>query len=57
MAHQLELSESTWHRCQNQYGAMLAHEAKSRRELRIENQRLNKTVANQILDIDMLNQL
>lgn len=57
MAHQLELSESTWHRCQNQYGAMLAHEAKSRRELRKENQRLNKTVANQILDIDMLNQL
>jgi putative transposase len=57
VARQLEISESTWHRWQNQYGGMKADEAKELRELRKENQRLKKIVADQALDIDMLKEL
>jgi len=57
VARQLEISESTWHRWQNQYGGMKAEDAKELRELRKENQRLKKIVADQALDIDMLKEL
>jgi transposase-like protein len=53
----LEITESTWHRWRNQYGGMKADDAKELRELRRENQRLKKLVANQALDIDMLKEL
>jgi hypothetical protein len=53
----LEIAESTWHRWRNQYGGMKADDAKELRELRKENQRLKKIVADQALDIDMLKEL
>ena len=46
----LEITESTWHRWRNQYGGMKADDAKELRELRKENQRLRKIVADQALD-------
>lgn len=57
VARHLEISESTWHRWQNQYGGMKADDAKELRELRKENQPLKKIVADQALDIDMLKEL
>ena len=56
-ARHLELTEPTWHRWRNQYGGMKADDAKELRELRKENQRLKKIVADQALDIDMLKEL
>ncbi len=53
----LEITDSTWHRWRNQYGGMKADDAKELRELRRENQRLKKIVADQALDIDMLKEL
>ena len=53
----LEITESTWHRWRNQYGGMKADDAKELKELRRENQRLKKIVADQALDIDMLKEL
>ena len=50
----LEITESTWHRWKNQYGAMLADDAKRLKELEKENTRLKRIVADQALDIDML---
>jgi putative transposase len=57
VARHLEITESTWHRWRNQYGGMKADDAKELRELRKENQRLKKIVADQALDIDMLKKL
>jgi transposase-like protein len=57
VARHLEITESTWHRWRNRYGGMKADDAKELRELRKENQRLNKIVADQALDIDMLAEL
>ncbi len=57
VARHLEITESTWHRWRNQYGGMKADDAKELRELRKENQRLKKIVADQALDIDMLAEL
>ena len=53
----LEITESTWHRWRNQYGGMKADDAKELKELRRENARLKKIVADQVLDIDMLKEL
>jgi len=53
----LEITESTWHRWRNQYGGMKADDANELKELRRENQRLKKIVADQALDIDMLKEL
>jgi putative transposase len=53
----LEITESTWHRWRNQYGGMKADDAKELRELRRENQRLKKIVADLSLDNDMLKEL
>jgi len=57
VARHLEITESTWHRWRNQYGGMKADDAKELKELRRENQRLKKIVADQALDIDMLKEL
>jgi len=57
VARHLEIAESTWHRWQAQYGGMKADDAKELRELRRENQRLKKIVADQALDIDMLKEV
>ena len=53
----LEITESTWNRWHNQYGGMKADDAKELKELRRENGRLKKIVADQALDIDMLKEL
>jgi putative transposase len=53
----LEITESTWHRWRTQYGGMKADDAKELKDLRRENQRLKKIVADQALDIDMLKEL
>jgi putative transposase len=57
VSRHLEISEQTWHRWRNQYGGMKADDAKRLKELKKENQRLKKLVANQALDIDMLKEL
>ncbi|MHB8296532.1 MAG: transposase [Acidimicrobiales bacterium] len=57
VARALEITESTFSSERNQYGGMKADDAKELRELRRENQRLKKIVADQVLDIDMLKQL
>ena len=54
VCRQLEITESTWHRWKNQYGAMKASDATRLKELEIENGRLKRIVADQALDIDML---
>ena len=54
VCRQLEITESTWHRWKNQYGGMKASDAKRLKELEIENGRLKRIVADQALDIDML---
>lgn len=53
----LEIAESTWHRWLAQYGGMKANDAKRLKELKVENTRLKKLVANQALDIDMLKEI
>jgi transposase-like protein len=57
VARHLEIAESTWHRWKAQYGGLKADDAKELRELRRENQRLKKIVADQALDIDMLKEV
>ena len=53
----LEISESTWHRWQNQYGGMKADDAKRLKELEKENARLKKLLAEAELDKSMLKEL
>ncbi len=57
VARHLEITESTWHRWRNQYGGMKADDAKELRDMRKENQRLKKIVADLSLDNDMLKEL
>ena len=51
------VAESTWHRWLSQYGGMKAGDAKRLKELEAEDARLEKLIANQALDIDMLREL
>ena len=53
----LEISEATWNRWRAQDGGMKASAAKRLKELEAENARLKRLVANQALDIDMLEEL
>ena len=57
VAKHLEVSEQTFHRWRNQYGGMKADDAKELKELRRENGRLKRIVADQALDIDMLKEV
>ena len=61
MCRHLEITDSTWQRWRKQYGAIIRRDEGRRRqglkELRRENQRLKKIVADQVLDIDMLKEL
>jgi transposase-like protein len=50
----LEVSEATYHRWRNQYGGMKSEEAKRLKELEEENRKLKEIVAEQALDIRML---
>lgn len=53
----LEISEATLSRWRTQYGGMKSEEAKRLKQLEDENQRLKKLVADQALDIQMLERL
>ncbi len=54
VARELEISENTYHRWRNQYGGMKTDDAKRLKELKRENARLKRIVADQALDIDGL---
>lgn len=53
----LEVTESTWNRWRSQYGGLKASDAKELRELRVENARLKKLLAEAELDKAMLRDL
>lgn len=57
VAKQLEVSEQTFHRWRNQYGGMKASDAKELRQLRDENLRLKRMVADQALDLEVLREV
>ena len=57
MARDLGISEATYHRWKNQYGGMSTSEAKRLKELKKENARLKKLLAEKELDIDILKEV
>ncbi|MGH7870386.1 MAG: IS3 family transposase, partial [Candidatus Dormibacteraceae bacterium] len=57
VAKALEVSEATYSRWRNQYGGMKANEAKELRQLRGENSRLKRMVADLALDVEMLKEV
>ena len=56
-AKELGISEQTFHRWRNQYGAMKANDAKRLKELERENSRLKAIVADQALENRALKEL
>jgi putative transposase len=56
-ARELGISEATFHRWRNHYGAMSTSEAKRLKELENENARLKKLLAEKELDIDILKEV
>ena len=54
ICQKLEVSEQTFHRWRNQYGGMKANDVKHLKELRTENGRLKKAVADLTLDKQIL---
>jgi transposase-like protein len=57
VAKHLEISEATFHRWRAQYGGMKAHDAKELRQLRDENLRLKRMVADRELQIELLKEI
>ena len=57
VARELGISEATFHRWKNRYGAMSTSEAKRLEELEKENARLKKLLAEKELDIDILKEV
>ncbi len=53
----LEISEQTYHRWRKQYGGLKADDAKHLKELRNENTRLKRIVADKELEIDALREV
>ncbi len=53
----LEITESTWNRWRSQYGGLKANDARELKELRAENARLKKLLAEAELDKAMLKDL
>jgi putative transposase len=56
-ARELGISEATFHRWRNHYGAMSIGEAKRLKELQKENARLKKLLAEKELEKDMLKEV
>jgi putative transposase len=54
VARELGVSEASYHRWRNRYGGMNPSETKRLKELEKENVRLNKLLADQALDIQIL---
>ena len=57
VARHLEVSEQTFHRWRNQYGAMGADDVKRLKALEAENARLKRMVADKELEIDALREI
>ena len=57
VARSFGITETTWYRWKNTYGGINATDAKRLKELETENKRLEKIVAGQALDIDMLKEI
>jgi putative transposase len=57
VAKQLEISEATYHRWRAQYGGLKADDAKRLKELRAENTRLKRLLAEAELEKDALREL
>jgi putative transposase len=57
VARQLGIGEATFHRRRNHYGGMKADAMKRLKELRKENARLKKMVADQAVDISILKEV
>jgi putative transposase len=53
----LGVAEATYHRWRNQYGGMKADDVKRLKELEIENQRLKRIVADQVLEVAALKEI
>ena len=54
ICQQLEISEQTYHRWKNEYGAMDKDQAKKLKDLEAENRRLKKLLADAHLDMDIM---
>jgi putative transposase len=54
---QLEVSEATYHRWRNQFGGMKADDVKRLKELEVENARLKRIVADQVLEVAALREV
>ena len=54
---QLEVSEQTYYRWRNQFGGMKADEVKRLKELEVENARLKRIVADQVLENQALKEI
>jgi putative transposase len=53
----LEIAEATYHRWRNQFGGMKTNDVKRLKELEIENQRLKRIVADQVLEVAALKEI
>ena len=54
---QLEVSEATYHRWRVQFGGMKANDVKRLKELEVENARLKRIVADQVLEVAALKEI
>lgn len=54
---QLEVSEQTFYRWRNQFGGMKAEDVKRLKELEVENARLKRIVADQVLENQALKEI
>jgi transposase len=54
---QLEVSEATYHRWRTQFGGMKADDVKRLKELEVENQKLKRIVADQVLEVQALKEI
>ena len=57
VARHLEVSEQTYHRWRNQFGGMRADDARRLKDLKRENARLKRIVADKELEIDALREI
>jgi transposase-like protein len=57
VARHMEVSEQTYHRWRNQFGAMKADDARRLKDLERENARLKRIVADKELEIDALREI
>ena len=57
VARQIGISEQTYYRWRKEYGGMEVSQARHLKELKQENQRLKKLVADQALDIQILKEV